>query len=81
MLLIQATTSPSPFHESSLVVSAERVAQQVFFTRVPDLVSQRRPCLWVLRYLSSSYLALPNVLGVGDEDDYYFEEDVTQADL
>ena len=51
------------------MVCASHVVQQVFFTRVPDISSQGRRWMWVLRYASSSFQAMAFKEEYEDSDD------------
>lgn len=72
--LIQAEAATSSFLECSLVVSASQVVPQVFFTHVPDKISLGRPWVWVLRYASSSYVAMAHGLEEEEEDNNNAED-------
>ena len=71
VVLIQAEAATCPFLEANLVICASQLMQQVFFTRVPDMVSQGHPWIWVLRYTSSSYQAM-----LDDVDEQEPEDDL-----
>ncbi len=67
VLLIQASATDGAFLEQSSFVSADKVVQQVCFTRVPDMISHGHPWIWVLQYESSSFLTAPHLLQEGGE--------------
>ena len=75
VLLIRANASHSLFCQCSLVVSASRVEQQVFFSCVPDRFSNGHPWVWVLRYASSSFSARVDNLEFGEAEELDDDDD------
>ena len=69
VVLIQAEAATWPFIECNVVIRASQVMQQVFFTRVPDVVSLSHPWVWVMRYTSSSYQGVLDDVDEQEEDD------------